>query len=134
MVLSAKAQKQAMVVNLPSRNRLPRAKKRKLKLGGPGLVLLVMLGFAVYSFGGQVAQTYKVQTEMKKLQQQMDQLKKRNEDLKKQVSRLESGAWVERAAREKLGLVKPGEKLILEVKPENMQETSKVKSKKSDVH
>jgi len=44
-------------------------------------------------------------------------LQKKNVELRKQVEQLNSEAYIEREAREKLGLVKPGEKIILEARP-----------------
>ena len=60
---------------------------------------------------------YNVQREITNIQEQMNQLKANNDTLKKQLEQLNSEAYIEREAREKLGLVKPGEKIILEAKP-----------------
>lgn len=77
MVLSAKAKRQARVVSLPVHNPPLKKKKKHFKLGGPGIVLMITLGFAVYSFGGQMAETYNVQREVKEIQQEMEQLKRK---------------------------------------------------------
>jgi len=115
MVLSAKVRKNEKVVGFPVTTK-PKRNNLKFKLKGPSVILLILLGFLFYSFGGQVVEMYNVQKELKNIQAQMDELKSRNADLRKQVEQLNSAAYVEREAREKLGLVKPGEKVILEAK------------------
>jgi cell division protein FtsL len=92
------------------------AKTKKPGLNGPSVILLILLVFIFYSFGGQVVEMYNVQNEIKKIQGQMVELRTKNTDLGKQVDQLNSDAYIEREAREKLGLVKPGEKIILEAK------------------
>jgi cell division protein FtsL len=64
-----------------------------------------------------MAEMYNVQHEIENIQQQMDELRRKNAELNQQVEQLSSDAYIEREAREKLGLVKPGEKIILEAKP-----------------
>ena len=117
MVLSAKVRKDEKVVGFPAATTKPKRSNLKFKLKGPSVILLILLGFLFYSFGGQVVEMYNVQKELKNIQVQMDDLRTKNADLRKQVEQLNSAAYVEREAREKLGLVKPGEKVILEAKP-----------------
>lgn len=118
MVLSAKIRKADKIVDIPiTKKKQTPKKKLKFKLGGPGLIFLVILGFIFYSFGGQMFELYTVQDEMKNIKTQMQELQNKNVELRKQVEQLSSDAYIEREAREKLGLVKPGEKIILETKP-----------------
>ncbi len=117
MVLSAKVQKTDKVVKLATQQQTRKRKKVKFKLKGPSVILLILLGFIFYSFGGQMVEMYNVRHEIQKIQEQMDELRLKNADLRKQIEQLNSDAYIEREAREKLGLVKPGEKIILEAKP-----------------
>lgn len=117
MVLSAKVKKNEKIVGLPVRPQQSKRRSLKFNLKGPSVILLILLGFIFYSFGGQVVEMYNVQKELKNIQVQMDDLRAKNADLRKQVEQLNSAAYIEREAREKLGLVKPGEKVILEAKP-----------------
>ncbi len=117
MVLSAKVKKPGKVARIPKPSGQPERAKLKFKLKGPSIILLVLLGFIFYSFGGQMVEMYNVQHEIKKIRVQMDELRAKNTDLRKQIDQLKSDAYIEREAREKLGLVKPGEKIILEAKP-----------------
>lgn len=118
MVLSAKVKKTGKAGKMSVSDRGQPRKRKRFKLKGPSVVLLIILGFIFYSFGGQMAEMYNVQHEIKKIQDQVDELRLKNTDLRKQVDQLGSRAYVEREAREKLGLVKPGEKIILEAKPD----------------
>lgn len=118
MVLSAQVKKDSgKVVSLNVTKKAPKRKKVRFKLGGPTVVLFVLLGLILYSFGGQMMEMYNVRNEIAKIREQMDDIKVKNADLRKQIEQLNSEAYIEREAREKLGLVKPGEKIILEAKP-----------------
>ncbi|WP_269438285.1 FtsB family cell division protein [Phosphitispora fastidiosa] len=101
---------------MPGILRSPKHKKFKYKLKGPSVIILILLGMIFYSFGGQMVKMYNVQHEITNIQEQMNQLKVNNDTLKKQLEQLNSEAYIEREAREKLGLVKPGEKIILEAR------------------
>jgi len=116
MVLSAKVKKFDNPGDMPGILRSPKNKKLKYKLKGPSVIILILLGMIFYSFGGQMVKMYNVQQEITNIQEQMNQLKVNNDTLKKQLEQLNSEAYIEREAREKLGLVKPGEKIILEAK------------------
>jgi len=125
MVLSARVPNKEKIVKFPAAGRkAKKATRRKFRLKGPAVILLLVLGFVFYSFGGQMVELYNVKHEVKKIQGQMDDLRKKNGELKKKVEFLESDAYVERMAREKLSLVKPGEKIILEAKPGEKQSNS----------
>lgn len=115
MVLSAKVNKAEPSAGVPLIKK--GIKKKKYKLKGPSIILLILLGFIFYSFGGQMVEMYNVRHEIKNIQNQMDELKAMNNDLSKEIEQLNSDSFIEREAREKLGLVKPGEKIILEAKP-----------------
>ncbi len=118
MVLSAKVKKYDNPGDMHGIYKRPKQKKKfRYKLKGPSVILLILLGMIFYSFGGQMVKMYNVQREITNIQEQMDELKVKNDALKKQLEQLNSDAYIEREAREKLGLVKPGEKIILEAKP-----------------
>lgn len=138
MVLSAKVRKADKIVDMPVKKKKQKPRRRlKYKLGGPGLIFLIILGFIFYSFGGQMVEMYNVQDEMKNIKVQMQELQAKNVELRKQVEQLSSDAYIEREAREKLGLVKPGEKIILEARPGEAGSEVPLHTKKTgniDVH
>ncbi|WP_418791345.1 FtsB family cell division protein [Phosphitispora sp. TUW77] len=117
MVLSAKVKKYDKNRDMPGIIKKPKRKKLRYKLKGPSVIVLILLGMIFYSFGGQMVKMYNVQSEITNIQEEMDQIKANNELLKQQLEQLNSKTYIEREAREKLGLVKPGEKIILEAEP-----------------
>lgn len=140
MVLSAKVNKPVKnnnVVNIvPAKKKNTKKKKLKFKLNGPVAIFLILLGFLLYSFSGQVIEMYKVRAEINKIRSQMNDLQAKNAELRKQVEQLSSNAYIEREAREKLGLVKPGEKIILEAKTGSggLEPNNVKKRENADVH
>lgn len=81
------------------------------------IAIIVITFCIVYTFGQQMIKSYQMQKEVKMVEMQINQMKNKNEDLKLTVKDLEGKDYVEKIAREKLGLVKPGEKVILRAKP-----------------
>lgn len=138
MVLSAKVQKKDKLVKFTSvAKKTKKNTRRTFRFKGPAVVLLLVLGFVFYSFGEQMIELYNVRNEVEKIQGQMEDLQKKNLEMKKKVEFLESDAYVERMAREKLSLVKPGEKIILEAKPglKSVNSGSQTKNQvKAEVH
>lgn len=133
MVLSAKVRKADKLVDMPIMKKKQKPKRKlKFNLGGPGVIFLIILGFIFYSFGGQMVEMYNVQDEVKNIKIQMQELQTKNAELRKQVEQLSSEAYIEREAREKLGLVKPGEKIILEAKPGAAGRDLPVRAKNTD--
>lgn len=55
----------------------------------------------------------------KGLEQEKQQLIKANQELAEQVKQIQSPEYVERLAREKLGMVKDGERVVMEVSEDN---------------
>ncbi|NPV26923.1 MAG: septum formation initiator family protein [Firmicutes bacterium] len=87
----------------------------KLKLGfclSMGLLVL-----AVILWGPQFKHIQQMNAELAELQKQKQQLLQINAKLQEDIRQLNSDTTVERIAREKLGLVKPGEKILIEVQP-----------------
>ena len=62
---------------------------------------------------GNFLELVSVGDRVKEAQQEVSQLEKRNEDLKQQVNLYEGEEMDETLIREELGLVKPGEKVVM---------------------
>jgi cell division protein FtsB len=79
---------------------------------------IVIIGFLLY-FGyvavDQQKILYSKEAEMQKVQENIEEEKQTNEELKKQKDMLNSDEYSEKVAREKLGLVKPGERVFVDV-------------------
>lgn len=55
------------------------------------------------------------QVEMKKVEALVEEEKELNQGLQKQKEEVNSDQYIEKVAREKLGLVKPGEKVFVDI-------------------
>ncbi len=73
------------------------------------LVVLAMVGYCLYVLGGQQLEMNAVRRETEATRIRMEQLRQANDSLKDEKERLSTPAYVEKLARDELGLVKPGE-------------------------
>lgn len=80
----------------------------------PKYFMYAIIGYIAFSFGDQIMKINAMNREVTKVNQQLAGLEERNQELKKEIKNLQSKTYVERMAREKLGLVKPGEVVILQ--------------------
>lgn len=85
----------------------------------PGLLVVVLLCYLILSFFSQFHRLDAMQQDLKQLQAQLADLQKKNAELKQQLKTVQSDEYIEQVARERLGLVKPGEARIVPVKPGN---------------
>lgn len=83
----------------------------------PQLLLIVMAIYLVLSFLSQFNRLIAMQKDLQQIQQQVGQLQQKNNDLRQQLNLVQSNAYIEQVARERLGLVKPGESRIVPVQP-----------------
>lgn len=89
------------------------SKRKKSKVG---LILIaVICAYFIYIMVGQEKLLIQKQNEMKKIEAKIEDEKALNEELQKQKQEVNSDSYVERIAREKLGMVKPGEKVFVDV-------------------
>lgn len=89
------------------------SKGKKPKLGL--IVTAIIAGYFIYTIAGQESLLNKKQNEKKRIEASIEEQKQLNEDLKKQKEEVNSDQYIERVAREKLGMVKPGEKVFSDV-------------------
>ncbi len=81
--------------------------KRKPTL--PWLFVGVLFVAVAVAFVFRQAEVIAVQKNLASIQQEIVHYKALNESLEKQIAALQSDEYIEKSAREKLGLVKPGE-------------------------
>jgi len=80
----------------------------KLKIG-VGLVVLIILVFTVFGDNGLISLVRDKRHE-KSLVQEKERIEKENKELRQEIERLKNDpSYVERLAREELGMVKEGE-------------------------
>ncbi len=99
-------------------------KKRKVFRPGRKLPALIAVFFIILLFASFFAHFQKLsvlQGEIREIESQLEELRAKNEELKEQLKQAQSDAYIEQVAREKLGLVKPGESRIV-TSPQNNEE------------
>ena len=80
-----------------------------------GVVLLILFSLAiVFIFGDHgVIKLYKIKNERKMIQKKIAELREEKEKLKNEKNRIENDlGYIEKIAREKYKMVKPGEKIF----------------------
>lgn len=88
-------------------------KRKKSKLGL--VVLMVIFIYFAYTAVGQQKILYMKDAELKKVQSKIDEETEENQKLKEQQKALDSDEYVEKIAREKLGMVKTGERVYYDI-------------------
>jgi len=84
--------------------------------------LLTLFGlYLIVSFSSSIFDLYQKSKDIGKERLKVEALKIKNEELKKQLEYVKSQEFLEREAREKLGLVREGEVVV--ILPENFKET-----------
>lgn len=79
----------------------------------PVIVALLLLLYFLISFLTQFQRLHILQKDIHGIELQVQELRSRNEELKIQLKQVQSDTYIEQVAREKLGLVKPGEARIV---------------------
>jgi cell division protein FtsL len=78
---------------------------------------IIIIGFIIFfavSYIRQSITTSRIQKEISSKQQQLDEIKQKNERLQDEVGKINSNSpdYLEKLARERLGMIKPGEKVV----------------------
>lgn len=98
-----------------------RVKRRKLSWFSrarlPAVLALIFLGYLLFSFSIQFNRLSVMQKKLQEIQEEVQTLQQRNTSLQEELRMIQSDAYIEKEAREKLGLIKPGETRIVPVKP-----------------
>jgi cell division protein FtsB len=83
------------------------------------IVIIVTLGIAlILSLSRSISKIYKAQKQISQAEEKLEKLKKDNEELNKQLNSVEQDAFIEKQLRDKLGLAKEGEIVIVMPSPE----------------
>ncbi|EAX47247.1 Septum formation initiator [Thermosinus carboxydivorans Nor1] len=73
------------------------------------LVMLGLIGYFGYVLYGQYTELAAIRQEMAATRARLEEVRQQNKALQEERQRLTTPAYVEKLAREELGLVKPGE-------------------------
>ncbi len=100
--------KMSKVVPLPS--------KRRFR-NWPGMLAALLAIYLFYSFASLGLALYQTQQQIRLSQEQKAALQAEGKRLQEQIQQLNKDSYIERLAREELGLVKPGETVIIPAVP-----------------
>lgn len=95
------------------------SKKKKFKI--KGIFIMCFIIYAVYALANQQLMIYKLSKVQEQKAQEINSVIEDNEKLKQMIKTSNSDEYIERMAREQLGLVKPGEKIYIDT---NMQDNA----------
>ncbi|MGI6091976.1 MAG: septum formation initiator family protein [Veillonellaceae bacterium] len=85
------------------------ARRRKVRIKWFRLAAIFIFGYFIYLFVGQQNQLSAIESENKAARQRLEQAVQENASLIEERNKLNTPAYIEKLAREELGLVKPGE-------------------------
>jgi len=83
--------------------------------------MLILLLYMAVTFTFQFKKLAALQLDLETMQKQVTELQAKNTELREQLKQVQSDSYIEQIAREKLGLIRPGETRIVPTKPENDQ-------------
>ena len=87
---------------------------KRLLISKPVLILEVLvLGYFAFNVGQEMFKRHNIEAEISHLENEINKLEKDKNDLNDLLSYVQTDAFVEQEAREKLNLAKNGESLIL---------------------
>lgn len=91
-------------------------------------ILVVAAGiYLIISLGGNIAHLKQKEKEVSLAQNELEKLEKENKDLKSQLQYTKTQEFLEKEAREKLGLVLPGEHQVIIVPSSPSSQTAENK-------
>ena len=86
------------------------------------IFLLIVVAVISYNYYRNYQQISSLESQIQSLNTEIEKTKEENEKLNKQLVNIENNEFVEKIARTKLGLVKPGEVLLIPIEEENKKE------------
>lgn len=91
-------------------------KRSRFKINWFNIVVCILSGYFIYTFIGQQMQINSLDREVQNTRLQIEALNEEAKKLTEERERLNSTAYIEKIAREELGLVKPGEVPYVQIK------------------
>ncbi|PXV62732.1 Septum formation initiator [Halanaerobium congolense] len=94
---------------------MPRQKKDFLLNPVFTAIIVIIAVIAAFNFYQNITRMTQIENKIKKIEAEIAETEAENKQLQKQIQNSDSKEYIEEVAREKLGLVKPGEKLLIPV-------------------
>jgi len=89
------------------------------------ILILVMIGYLAISNWRTLKKRAEYKKEIELLKAEIQKLERDKEILTKKISQYHKERYLEKEAREKLGLKKPGENVVVVLPPQNLKEKEK---------
>ena len=100
-----------------------------------GIIIKVIVSLAVvwfiFSAGKTLYENWRVNKEVRELKNQITEFKKTNDELKDKILYYQSASYREKIARERFGLQKPGEQVVVIIPEKQPTETEEQKKQKT---
>ncbi len=93
---------------------------------------LLLVGYSFFVLGKMVWQNYKVNQQIKSLESEIANIENENQKLSDLIAYFQTETFKEKEAREKLGLVKPGEKVLVFPQNEKNEEQFAINNKSTE--
>ena len=88
-------------------------------------IVVVIAATAAFNFYQNMSRMSQLENQIEEIEAQIVQAEAENEKLKTQLENSDSNEYIEEIAREKLGLVKPGEKMFIPVEEDKNSDSDK---------
>ncbi len=105
-----------------------KSKSKKIKINPIKIIICFFVGYMIFSFGQVYFGVKDLNEKIASYEQIKEEMLEDNKVLQKEYEKLHSNAFIEKLAREKLGMVKPGEEIVLPAKPGKVIPLDKPKS------
>lgn len=79
------------------------------------LLVIFLLSYVAVTFSAQFSKLAAMQRSVTSMQREVQELREKNAALREEIRLLQNDTYIEKTAREKLGLVKPGETRVVAV-------------------
>jgi len=76
------------------------------------VIILLLIFYIVFLFSDKYARILQLKEDIKELESEIQDLKTKNESLAEEIESLKSDKYIEKIAREELGLSKPNEIIL----------------------
>ena len=101
----------------------------KKRMNLKNMVIIILIAILVISYVRQKLTMNKIHKDIEAKQTQLNELQDKNKKLQDEVNQSSTDEYIERMARERLGMIKDGEKVITNSdSPQDKQNNSEVKN------
>ncbi len=91
----------------------PRGARRPIKL--KGVIVILLIAYLVHTLSAQYIGIRKARAEENRIRTQIEQMEEENQRLREELKMMQRDEYIEKAAREELGLIKSGEIMFVDV-------------------